>query len=312
MAQKHLLCKKYNLLLTVLIIVLLSVQSFAGVTTHTDKRTSTKRLRTMARVYMTYGNYDKARVYAEKALSEAQATDTEANEMALCLIDLATVYSNLDLLPESDRLFQAGISLQKQALFGEHPYVAQTYRMLSDVQRRAGHLDEAEQSLSQAVAIMLNHCDIQSNEMSPFILESAKLFEARQDYEQAQINYMMALDMAEENYGPRHLMTANILESMAQCALRQDDFEQADICISKAMSIQRNLFGRLNPVMVDVFLTKATICRAKGEADRSEYYLAQATASVEESRNVVMLARVYERVNQIRRADVIAAAANLN
>ena len=261
----------------------------------------------MARVYMTYGNFDKARVMAEKAYSEALKTSVESNEMALCMIDLATVYSNLGMLSKSDRMFQSGIKLQKQALFADHPYVAQTYRMLSDVQRRAGDLDKAEQSLSQAVSIMLNHCNIQSKEMSPFIFQSAKLYSDKGQFEQAQANYEMALDMAKQNYGPRHLMTANILESMAECSLMQHDFQQADEYISKAMTIQRGLFGRHNTMMVDALLTKARICRSQGQIDRSEYYLSQVAASVEKSRNAMTLARVYEKINQIRKEGATVA-----
>ena len=301
--------QKYRFGIIYCIIIALLLFQGAVEAKRTNKKLSTRTLRTMARIYMTTGNYDKARVLAEKAYSEALKTTVEFNEMALCMIDLATVYSNLEMLSKSDRMFQSGIKLQKQALFADHPYVAQTYRMLSDVQRRAGDLDEAEQSLSQAVSIMLNHCDIQSKEMSPFIFESAKLYSAKGQFEQAQVNYEMALDMAEQNYGPRHLMTANILESMAQCSIRQNDFQRADECISKAIKIQRGLLGRQNPMMIDVLLTKARVCRAQGQIDRSEYYLCQATASVEKSRNAITLARVYEKVNQIRKEGVTIAMA---
>ena len=303
------MAQKYRIgIICTIIVAFLSLQGVAA--TKNTKQLTSRKLRTMARIYMTWGNYDKARGFAEKAYSMAQKTSAESNEMALCMIDLATVYSNLGLLSDSDRMFQAGIELQKQALFADHPYVAQTYRMLSDVQRRAGDLDNAEQSLSQAVSIMLNHCDIQSKEMAPFIFESAKLFSAKGQYEQAEANYRMALDMAEENYGPRHLMTANILESLAHCDLKQHKFAQADEYISKAMTIQRGLFGRQNPLMVDVLLTKAKICRSQGQIDRSEYYLSQATASVEKSRNAITLARVYEKVNRIRNEGVTVAMAN--
>ncbi|MBL7214234.1 MAG: tetratricopeptide repeat protein [Phycisphaerae bacterium] len=304
MIQKY----RIGIIYGLLIVVLLSLQGIAA-TKNNNKELSTKNLRMMARVYMTVGNYEKARGLAEKAYSVAQKTSTETGEMALCMIDLATVYGNLGLLSESGRMFQSGIELQKQALFADHPYVAQTYRMLSDVQRRAGDLDKAEQSLSRAVSIMLNHCELQSKEMSPFIFESAKLYSAKGQFQEAQANYQMALDMAEQNYGSRHLMTANILESMAQCSLKRHDFEQADGYISKAMSIQRGLFGRQNPLMVDAFLTKARICRAKGQLDRSEYYLSQATASVEKNRNAITLARVYEKVNQIRNEGIAVAMA---
>ncbi len=279
----------------------------AKVTNFPNNRSS-RTLRTMARVYMTYGQYDKARVFAEKALDTAHDSEVETNEMALCLIDSATVYSNLGMFSKSQKMFQEGIELQKQALFDTHPYVAQTYRMLSDVQRRSGDTEQAEESLAKAVSIMLNHCDIQSNEMSPFVLESAKLLVAKGQFQEAQANYLMALDMFREHYGPRHLMTANVLESMAQCSLIQNEFEQADSYISQAITIQRGLFGRQSSMLIDVWLTKARICRARGQLDRSEYYLERVAGSLETCRDFVKLARVHEQINRVRNENLVAAA----
>lgn len=293
-----------------MLLVGLSVESVAA--TQNRSNLSSQKLRSMARIFMTYGDYEKARGLAEKAYSAARAGNTEANETALCMIDLGTVYSNLDMLSEAARFLESGVELQKQALFETHPYVAHTYRLLSDVQRRSSQLAQAEQSLAVAVGIMLEHCDLQSKEMSPFILESAKLYSAKGQFAKAQENYQIALDMIEQSYGPQHLMTANVLESMAQCSFIQQDYDRADGYITSAMAIQSKLFGRTNPMLVDVWLTKARIQRAKGQIDRSEYYLSKATASVENSRNVVTLAKVYEQVNQVRNEKLVAAAVSLN
>jgi tetratricopeptide (TPR) repeat protein len=310
MAQKHLF---YKTLYLGFILILFGVMSAPGVAAasrdrDSDTNMSTRTLRTMARIYMTYGNYEKAVPLAEHAHELSRQTPDESNEAALCMIDLATVYSGLGMLSKSARMFQEGIAMQKQALFDDHPYVAQSYRMLSEVQRRAGDLEQAEQSLAQAVSIMLNHCDIQSKEMSPFVLESAKLLAAKGDLEQAQTNYRMALDMIEENYGPAHLMTASVLESMAECCLVQHEYDLADTYISRALTIRQQLFGRQNMLLVDTWLTKARVCRARGEMERSEYYLSRVTASVEKSRNAVTLATVYEKVNRVRAEGVVAAA----
>lgn len=289
---------------------LMPVQA-AAAQSRVDKSMSSRTLRTMARIYMTYGNYEKAQLMAEQACAMTQSAEIGSSERALCMIDLATVYSGLGRLSESDQMFQAGIEIQKKALFDDHPYVAQSYRMLSDVQRRAGDLGRAEQSLEQAVKIMLNHCDLQSKEMSPFVLESAKLAAAKGDFEQAQAGYRMALDMIEANYGTAHLMTASVLESMAECCLTQQEYDQADTYISRALTIRQQLFGRQHTLMIDTWLTKARICRAKGEMERSEYYLARVTASVEKSRNAITLATVYEKVNRVRSEGVVASAVSL-
>ena len=306
--------RKYQIILIKAIISLMFATGLAAQADAATQKTqlSSKKLRSMARIFMTYGDYEKARGLAEKAYSTARANKTEKNETALCMIDLGTVYSNLNMLSEAAQLLRSGADLQKQALFDSHPYVAHTYRLLSDVQRRAGHLQQAEQSLSQAVEIMLANCDLQSTEMSPFILESAKLYTAKGEFEKAQENYQTALDMVRQTHGSNHLLTANVLESMAQCSFIRHDYDKADEYITSAMAIESKLFGRYNPMMVDAWLMKARVCRVMGNVDRSEYYLTKATASVEKSRNAVTLAKIYEKVNSIRSEKLYAAAVNLN
>ncbi len=309
MTRKYQFKMRIRIASLVVLMVLISAVGSAAVN-HSSKNQSPRTLRTMARVYMTYGEYDKARGFAEKALNTARQANVEANEMALCMIDMATVYSNLGMFSESEQMFLSGVQLQKQALFDAHPYVAQTYRMLSDVQRRAGELEQAEQSLAEAVSIMLSHCDIQSNEMSPFVLESAKLLAAKGQFDDAEANYLMALDMIRESYGPRHLMTANVLENMAECCFVQNELDRADGYITEAITIRRGLFGRQNMMLIDVWLTKARICRAQGQSERSEYYLTCASGSVETCKDFVKVAQVYEQINRIRNESSYVAAIN--
>jgi tetratricopeptide (TPR) repeat protein len=183
----------------------------------------------MARAYMAFGKYEKAHVLAERALAQAKQKKTEDGEMALCLIDLGTVYGYEGLFSQAAAKFEAGVELQKKALFETHPYVAHTLRMLSDIYRRQDNLQQAEEVLrmlsdiyrrqdnlqqaeevlSEAVTIMLDNCDLHSKEMAPFILESAKLQFAKGYSEQALTNYRIALDIYEQDYGSQHLMTAN-------------------------------------------------------------------------------------------------------
>ena len=294
------------------ILAVLAIHSLTFAKVTEQKQLSSKKLRSMARIFMTYGDYEKACGLAEKAYATALKAEAETNEVALCMIDLGTVYSNLNRLSDAGKMLQEGVTLQKQALFDNHPYVAHTYRLLSDVQRRDGQLETSEATLAKAVNIMLTHCSLESNEMSPFILESAKLYSAKGDFAKAEENYKVALDMIEETYGKQHLLTANVLESMAECCLTQQKYDKADTYISSALAIEGKLFGRYNPVLVDSWLTKARICRANGQVDRSEYYLNKAVASVEKSRNAITLARVFEQVNRIRTEKLYVAAVGLN
>ncbi|MHC5115679.1 MAG: tetratricopeptide repeat protein [Planctomycetota bacterium] len=160
---------------TFFIVLLLGVLVSVAPAGRRDKQMSTKTLRSMARAYMAFGKYEKAHTVAAQALQRARSQSTDPGEMALCLIDMGTVCSYEGLLTQARERLEEGVEFQKKALFDDHPYVAHTLRMLSDVCLRQGDLEQAETVLSQAVGIMLNHCDLQSKEMAPFILESANL-----------------------------------------------------------------------------------------------------------------------------------------
>ena len=173
---------------TVIIVLLLGVLVAPVYASRRDRQMSTKTLRSMARAYMAFGKYEKAHSFASLALQQSRLQETDAGEMALCLIDMGTVCGYEGLLTQARRRLEEGVIFQKKALFDDHPYVAHTLRMLSDIHLRQGDLEQAEAVLSQAVSIMLSHCDLQSKEMAPFILESANLQFEKGNLGQAQDN----------------------------------------------------------------------------------------------------------------------------
>jgi len=297
---------------TVSIILLLSILVGVAPAGRRDKQMSTKTLRSMARAYMAFGKYEKAHLFAERALRQGQSQKTDTGEMALCLIDMGTVCSYEGLLTQARRRLEEGVELQKEALFADHPYVAHTLRMLSNVCLRQGDLEQAEAVLSRAVGIMLNHCELQSKEMAPFIFESANLQFAKGNLNQARNNYQTALDAYEQSYGSQHLMTANVLEKMARLHTAQNDTEKATQLLSRSLKIKTRIYGRYHPGLIDSWLAMARLYKQQGQTERCEYYLAKSTETVSNSRNAVTMARVYEQVNQIRKQGLIAAAIVIN
>jgi tetratricopeptide (TPR) repeat protein len=266
----------------------------------------------MARAYMAFGKYEKAHTVAAQALQRARSQSTDPGEMALCLIDMGTVCSYEGLLTQARERLEEGVEFQKKALFDDHPYVAHTLRMLSDVCLRLGDLERAETVLSQAVGIMLNHCDLQSKEMAPFILESANLQLGKGNLKRASDNYQAALDIYEQSYGSQHLMTANVLEKMAQLHIVRNDTQEADSLMSQSLKIKTQIYGRYHPQLIDSWLAMARLCKQQGQSERCEYYLAKSTETVSNTRNAVTMARVYEQVNQIRKQVLVASAISAN
>lgn len=273
-----------------------------------EKPVSSTNLRSMARAYMAFAKYDNAHSLAEQALRQAQSQGADTGEVALCMIDLGTVCSYEGLLKQAQEKFEQGVVLQKEALFNEHPYVAHTLRMLSDVYRRQGNLAKAEKALTEAVEIMLKNCDLESREMAPFIAEAAHLQFAKGELDKAKSNYVMALDLYENSYGASHLVTANLQESYAKVLMAGHEYAEADELLSKSLAVKTRIFGRYHLALVDNWLTKANLCRIQGKTEQCEYYLAKSTATAAESRNVVTIARINERVNKIRSGGLLASA----
>ncbi|MHC5160745.1 MAG: tetratricopeptide repeat protein [Planctomycetota bacterium] len=294
------------------IVLLLGVLVSVAPAGRRDKQMSTKTLRSMARAYMAFGKYEKAHTVAAQALQRARSQSTDPGEMALCLIDMGTVCSYEGLLTQARERLEEGVEFQKKALFDDHPYVAHTLRMLSDVCLRQGDLEQAETVLSQAVGIMLNHCDLQSKEMAPFILESANLQLEKGDLKRASDNYQAALDIYEQSFGSQHLMTANVLEKMARLHIVRNDTQEADSLMSQSLKIKTRIYGRYHPQLIDSWLAMARMCKQQGQSERCEYYLAKSTETVSNTRNAVTMARVYEQVNQIRKQTLVASAISAN
>lgn len=307
MALRH--CLKLK---TVFIVLLLGVLVGVAPAARRDKQMSTKTLRSMARAYMAFGKYEKAHTLAAQALRQGRSQATDTGEMALCMIDMGTVCSYEGLLTQARRHLEEGVELQKEALFDDHPYVAHTLRMLSDVCLRQGDLLQAETVLSQAVDIMLNHCDLGSKEMAPFILESANLQFEKGELDRADDNYQAALDIYEQSYGAQHLMTANVLEKMARLHIAQNDTEEATQLMSESLKIKTRIYGRYHPRLIDSWLAMARLYKQQGQSERCEYYLAKSTEMVSSTRNAVTMARVYEQVNQIRKQGLVASAFAVN
>jgi len=277
-----------------------------------SKQLSTKTLRSMARAYMAFGKYEKAHTLAGKAVQQAQAEGVERGELALCMIDMGTVCSYEGSLSRARNYLEKGVSLQQEALSKDHPYVAQTLRLLSDVYRQQGDLKESERVLSNAVRIMLDHCDVESKEMAPFILEAGNL-----KYEQGQLdialdNYQKALDIYTQSYGSNHLMTANVLEKMARLYLVKNEPGQAGSFMQESLKIKNHIYGRYHPQLIDSWLEMARICRYQGQRERCEYYLAKSKEIASQSRNAITMARIYKEIEQIRTEGFVAAAVSTN
>lgn len=263
-------------------------------------------LRCMARMYMACGDYEKAEKLGEMALSRARQQQAGDEQLALCLIDLATLYNRQDKTTHAEKLCMEGLEHQKQALGVDHPYVAYTLRMLSSIYRKQGRYTQAGETLDQAREIMLSTYAPGDGQMVGFEVERARLLVAEGKTAEAVECYEKAIVAVKRSYGPGHLYTAGRLRDMAELYLQQGRLAEAEEHITEALEIEQRIYGRpefaairhQSGHLAATLLVRAKICRARRDFSAAEKSLARAMRAA--TGDFQQQAQIYHLARQIR------------
>ncbi|MHC4125259.1 MAG: tetratricopeptide repeat protein [Planctomycetota bacterium] len=307
--QNHLKWQSKTLyILLALGIVLWSSSVANGKPRPIKKTPSSKTLRSMARVYMAYGEYAKAQPLAEKALTLARRKGTSDSELAMCLIDLATLYKNQNKLVDAERMCELGLKLQKKVLYKNHPYLAYTLSASSSIYCEQGKYYQARSALEEAMAIMLDAHSANDKAMAPFFVDIAKLHVAQGDLEEAERYYQKAMLLINSSYGPDHLYTANVLTGIAKLYTLQERYDEAEKLINRAVTVQEKIYGSDHHLIATSWLIKAKIYQVKGDTTQAEKLINKALIAIENSGNTAAFAKFQQDAKEIRVSRQVAFA----
>ncbi len=259
-----------------------------------------KTLRSMARVYMAYGEYAKAQPLAERALTLAKRKGACDSELAMCRIELAVLYKNQNKLLDAEKMCELGLKLQEKALYKNHPYIAHTLRILSSIYREQGRYREAGSALDKAMAVMLDSHAENDKALVPFWVDTAVLLVAQGKFEEAEGYYHRAMTLINSSYGPDHLYTANVLGGVARLYMLQGRYNKAEELIDRTIATQEKIYGPDHHLIAGSWLTKARVCHAKGNYVHSEKLIKKALASVRKTGNMAIFTKLERRVEKIR------------
>ena len=293
------ICKR-KLVYLVLVCSLSLTAPNTGTAGEKSKGPSSKTLRSMARVYMAYGEYAKAQPLAEKALTQARTEGAADSELAMCLIDLATLYNYQGKLFDAEEMCKSGLELQKRALYKNHPYLAYTSRTLSSIYYEQGKYSKAKSALDEAIVIMLDIHSTVDKAMAPFYVDMAKVLTAQDKLAQAERYYQKAMPLINTSYGPNHLYTANVLADIAKLRTLQGKYTEAEELINRAIAVQEKTYGTNHHLVSGSWLTKAKICQEKGNFAEAERLINRSLAALEKSGNPAALAKFQKEARDIR------------
>ncbi|MHC4727451.1 MAG: tetratricopeptide repeat protein [Planctomycetota bacterium] len=291
---------KFKNLFPALLIILLIANIACGKVYQDSKDLSCKTLRSMARVYMAYGEYTKAQPLAEQALTCAKSRGESDSELSMCLIDLGTLYKSQNKLFEAEKMCEQGLKLQEIVLYKSHPYVAYTLRTLASIYLEQGNYIKATNALEKAMNIMLESHTKNDKALAPFWIDIAALLTAKGNYKEAESYYNKAIASINISFGPDHLYTANVLGSVAKLYTLQGRQDEAEELIDRTIAKQESIYGPEHHLIAPSWLTKARICHAKGNYTDSENLFEKALTSVRKSGNIALFAKLEQNVEEIR------------
>ena len=229
-------------------------------------RKSAKTLRSMARIYMAYGDYKKAAPLAEEALMTAKSTFSGDAEIGSCYGDLAYLYRAMGQHNKAEHMCLTSIEYQKKAYFDMHPYVAMSLKTLSGIYMDQKKFVKAKIALDKAVEVMLDTHDKEEQSMAPFYVEYGKLYGLIGENSNAEKYFSKAMIMINDSYGPEHLYTATVLKSYADFKSQCGNYNKAMELAKKAVSIQEKVYGSDHHLLADTWVTLAGINHMQGNA----------------------------------------------
>ncbi len=242
--------------------------------------TSAKAMKSMSRVYMAAGRYDKAREYASLAVAAA-VRDSEPDTMtSACMIDLAWVDLQLGNYESAWTVGQEALGLQRAAYGDEHIYVAYTLRIMASICNQRGDYRLARQTLDESLDVMYAN-DAGENEVAPFLVDLAGILVAEGKYDEAEQTYMDARDKVLKSFGPSHLYTATVMTHIAALYVKQGHFEEARQFIDESYPVLKEVFGDDSYALVDTWMTIASIHEHNGELSKAENMMKRALNRVE-------------------------------
>lgn len=270
-------------------------------TAQTKKPFSGKALRSMARVYMASGGYEKAQPLLEGALNLAKTTDAEDSELCACVLDLAYLYKDQGKLAQAETMCLSGLELQEKVHSPNHPYVAYTLRILGDIYKGQGRYRQAENSLKRALSIMRQVSSEDASEVAPFKVDMARLLIAQGNLAGAESYLDEAMPVIERSYRPGHLYTAKVLTSMARLRVLQGRYVEAEELIGKALPVQERVYGPNHHFLVPAWLVKSRIFQAKGDLANARKLLEKSLRIAENRTDPMPLLEVLETLVQLHR-----------
>ena len=235
-----------------------------------------KTLNNLANVAWERGDFDAAEsLYREGLALRRRLFGPDDPEVASSLHNLAIVLTDKGDYPQAEAIYRETLAIERKRLGEQHPDVVRSLHNLAVVLQAEGRLAEAEQLYQEALAGRRRVLGDRHPEVADSL---AALAAVRIEKEEPGAEPLVreALGIAEQAYGPRHVVVAGLLVNLGDAQRLAGKRADAEAAYRRSLAMYRELFPAGHPNTSDPLTQLGELLVATGRAAEAEPLLREA------------------------------------
>jgi eukaryotic-like serine/threonine-protein kinase len=219
-----------------------------------------------------------ARQLLERGVAQAERLTGDPQAQADLFEALDRVHRSLGLYPQALTLAERALTLRRELLGDEHPYVAASLSNLAEVLRLRGDFVGAEAHHRQALALRRTLFGDEHPEVAASLNYLGEVRRHRGDFTGAEAFHREALALRRRLLGDEHAAVATSLNDLAEARRQQGDHEGAAAHHREALAMRQRLFGDEHPMVAASLTNLGLALGQKGDEEGAEAYHRQGLA----------------------------------
>ena len=207
---------------------------------------------TLATVYQSFGNFDRAESLLNSALEIRRTVfGRDSQEAADALLHLGLLRYDQGRLPDAERLIGDALAMDRRRFPAGHPAVARAMSALGKVLEDAGDNQKAIEVLQDAVRIQSAKSAAGTDlAASLTLLANAHFYLGHYAISDSLNQRVLAMD--KQLHGERHPDVADALVNLGNVQTNLEHYAEAERYFRQALEIDRSWYGKDHPNTADI------------------------------------------------------------
>jgi len=213
------------------------------------------------------GDYAEAGQRFEAAVNEAESFGADDPRLAESLNGLGVVYRTVRRFTEAEPLLRRALAIRERVKDPAQLDLIQSRNNLAGLYLDQGRTADAEPLLKRSQALEVRTT---KSEALPEVYRQGQAFYEAGRYEQAIPFWRKALELGEQQFGPDHPTTADLLDNLARLYYGQGRYAAAEPLFKRALAVREKAVGPDHHYVATSLSNLALLYQAQGHYAAAE------------------------------------------